>query len=251
VPVEEELDTELEFPGIPVFGIKHRVPRTPDIDAICSACAVLYPVLFKLLLGMENALQIEVDVAEATRASSLLRNSLRSPKARATFAAIDGVLSAYSATEVDTIEFSHRVQETERARLFEQLLADQDYRRMSHAGYQLGISNPASGATRAFGESARRILALPAWTDLLQRASRTLRSWSGLDLRESRSSGPDLSNIYLPPIFPAEVVRRRAQKSWLEVGPKALISGRQEESIQVDERWIIGEFDSRRKTGST
>lgn len=243
VPVEEELDKELSFSGIPVFGVSTQGPTPAPIDAIVHACACLYPAIFKLMLGMQYGLQIEIDLAEAARASSYLRKKLRSPKARGVFAIVAGVLSAYTVTELDTVEFSTRVLPRERARLLAQLLDEQDYRLMGHGGYQLGVPDLIGNALKAFAIYSRKLLELSTYRDALQSTSRSVQAVLVSPFTSLRSREPDLSGLYLPPVFSYHTVQRRAQESWLEIRPEPLLRRQPIEGLEVDKSWIVGEYE--------
>jgi hypothetical protein len=85
--------------------------------------AWIYPIVYKLYLGMLYGLHIEIDVEQGLSLCGRLREQLRSPDARAPFAVVAGLLSAYKETRIDTVTFSTKATYDQRTRRFEQLFS--------------------------------------------------------------------------------------------------------------------------------
>jgi hypothetical protein len=233
--VEEELDWQLEFADIPILCLKvERYQEDGERSRkIMHACAELYPIVFKLVLGMQYGLHVEINMEKALTECNYLRKALRSPKARGVFAMLAGVLSSYKSTSLNTIEFSARVLPTEHMRSLARLLDEPDYRLMSRGGYQLGIQDQIGNALRAFTTYSRKLLEESTCRNSLHSTTRSVRTafvdgFIPFDFGEL-----DPFSLYLPPIITYQDVRRRAQKCWLEARPEPLFPERQNEAVEI------------------
>jgi hypothetical protein len=226
-PIATELRSEFSFPGIPIVGISAKQDGEPldnepfDKMSFFRRCAGLYPALFKIILGMEHGLQIEVDLEQAKEALTFLRENLKTRGARDILAIISGLLSSYHSVPIDTIEPSRATN----SQMLQQLFADSSYQQMAIAAYDFGVAERVEMAKRIFEDSAKSLLDVSWLGGIIGPASRLLQLAKPRAQRNISNKLP--YGGFLPPILPFDLVRRRAQETWLRIEPTPIGAGLQ------------------------
>jgi hypothetical protein len=212
-PIEEEFRASLKFPPTPTFGLTFNESRLPRQLGITLAW--IYPIVYKLYLGMLYGLHIEIDVEQGLSLCGRLREQLRSPDARAPFAVVAGLLSAYKETRIDTVTFSTKATYDQRTRRFEQLFSMESYSGLSESAFDLGHPTRAETAEDRVSGASARVLSTQCGDGILSKSQLPLHNWSSKCC--SPELIPQLEHCYLPPVVPFDIVCRNAQKLWLKL----------------------------------
>jgi hypothetical protein len=248
--VEDELGVKLEFSELPVYGIScsyslaaaaDNAIRSPAAsDAILTACAHLYPALYKLVLGMQCGLHVEIDIPGTLERLEWLRKRLRSATARGVFSVVSGVLASYQSTTLDTMKFTHLALSHEHAPLLVRLIEDKDYAHLSRAGFDLGIAARRDTAAKDFSAYAAKLVNAPSWRNTLEMTSVSVQSASTSAVAHTGTPNSLYADTFLPPIVSHEHVRRAAEDAWLEARPAPLLPGGEPTEGVIERSFIPG-----------
>jgi hypothetical protein len=217
-PIEEEFDVSLEFPVAPMPGIVAS-GRQMDLN-LMDALATIYPLVYKLYLGMQYGLHIELDIPLALQLCRQVRGHLHSPAARGGFAVVAGLLSAYKQVAIDTVTFSTKVPYDERTRRFAELLTSESYAAMSASAFDLG-QPMRSDAVARLSDASARVLATEIAGSAIHAAHIPMQ------MVQRQCCPPDLlphlDDQYFPPVVPFGVARQNAYSLWLNLRPVPLM----------------------------
>lgn len=214
-PIAEELGLAMRGPSIAFRG------NNPG--EVENWAASLYFQLYPFLLGLEHRLQVDVDIDAMKKALELLRNRLRSQKARIVAAALTGLLSEYRSMSVPGLV---RVA-TPNAMLvsqFEDYLEDELYQAVSEGTFQLGFPERIAEARRRLGRLTKALVRGKTWKGIWKAGNYALTASTQLPPVDL-DVFPNANDRYLPPVASFRELIDRAESNWKRVGPPLIPLG--------------------------
>lgn len=220
--VRRRLDAFME-PILDEFPVKFPwgdyFPRAADpSDPAVGAVIATRRVLYKLLLGMEYHLQIDLNVARARHALLFLSQTLKSNDGRINVNRTMGLLKSYTETSVDSLDFVSQLPE-DRVREFEKLLDNELFQQLSRSGYYLGVPGKFKLAMHEITKLAK----------ILNRNRRAVFKFASapvsvvtgrlVDTGAAAELIPEGRPSYLPPIAWFSAARERAKASATPAAP--------------------------------
>jgi hypothetical protein len=217
--VFDECLTEIKFPETLIYGVSARFrQKTADSNNLLHACCALRFNLLKLLVAAQHQIAVELDRGSCISTISFLQSKLRSPTARASVAILRGVLDSYRPATIESFEVTSSASHDFR-NMFQTLLAQEEYRSMAAEAQAMGFPKRVTYALSEFNRSAQLLLRSSPFRTALQYATRMLELVFSIPAPDREHIDQFLGQHYLPPLLPLEVVRSRAQATWLRVNP--------------------------------
>jgi hypothetical protein len=209
-PMVEEFQVELDGPALLFRGNLSR--------EVQGSIAVIYFYLYTYLLGLENELQIDINLARFKQSISVLRKASRSPEFRATLAILAGILETYSKRSLTTFELRSTAPDR-LVTLFQEFIADETYREMSTHAHFLGFPIHLQRSMTLLGRLAKRLVTKPLFKDLVSLSSKGISTATSLPTPTSEMYETLLKNGYLPPIVSYGGAVQKAREAWALANP--------------------------------
>jgi hypothetical protein len=210
-PLAEELGLELEHGGLTIKG--HESSREAH-----TAFATFYFHLPMFLLGVKHELQIDVDIDGFKRSVQILRTSSRSSRTRATLAAFEGILATYRRLEVPGLVASSTAPD-HLVNLFQRLVEDETYRRLSETAHSLGTRRRASRSLQLMRRMVEDIATRKLFQQMFRVGTRAIETATTVPLPDSGIIVDLMHSRYLPVVVSLHEARLRASQLWREQAP--------------------------------
>lgn len=209
-PMADEFQVTLRGPGI-----EFRRALDPEVQ---RAIAVVYFYLYTYLLGLENELQIDINLGSFKESISVLRKASRNPEFRATLAILAGVLETYSPQSITTFELRSSAPDR-LVTLFQEFIADETYREMSTHTHLLGFPIHLQRSMTLLGRLAKQLVTKSPFKDLVNLSSKGISAATSLPIPTSEMYEPLLKTGYLPPIVSYGGAVQKAREAWALANP--------------------------------
>ena len=216
-------DRVIREPISHAFGVKRRgvgitfekkLPR--DVE---EALVYLEFSWYHFLVGLEYALQIDVDVNHLRQVLARLRAATRNLEARAVLATFSGVLATYQSSNVGAVTMlpSNAIQLAE---TFQRLIEDETYRSLSRQFHAMGFPQRLVAGAERIAVLTKRLVRKTAFKNVLNIGSIAVTAATQTPLPESDLGERLLRKRYLPPIVSLSPAMNRARQAWLVSGEK-------------------------------
>jgi len=191
---------------------RHVNESTTVISALCFG-------LHDFLLGIENHLQVDVDVELLSSATNIIRTQSRNPRTRANMAVLSGLFSSYQPTELE-VPVLRSCAPDRLVELFSQFVEDETYQRLSKEAYGFGtIPTHIERSRVVFARLARQIVMKPAFKNIMNLGSKMITAATHIPAPDSDLAVSVLSRGYLPPIASLSAAKEKAVASYERCNP--------------------------------
>ena len=204
-PIAEELDLKLD-PG--AIGYYKSLKKQ-----VITATANLYFGLHTFLLGIENQLQIDIDLPALQSSVHLLRQELRNPKGRGLVSVLEGLLATYKPVSIPATAIRSTAAD-QLIKLFEEFVQDETYCHLSEQSNKLGFPQRAKRATTLVGRYAKKLVSKPAFRKVADLSSKGITIATQVPLPDSEMCGALIPSGFLPPVVSLKKAMHSAHKQW-------------------------------------
>lgn len=213
-PIAEEFDLKLDRGAIGYY----KSLKKP----VSNASKVLYFSLYAFLLGIENQLQIDIDLPAFQFSVHLLRQELRNPKGRGLVSMLEGLLATYEPVSITTTTIRSTAAE-QLIKLFEEFVQDETYCYLSEQSNKLGFPQRAKRAITLVGRYAKKLVTKPAFRNVADLSAKGITIATQVPLPDSEMCETLISSGFLPPVVSLENAMHSAHKLWQTQKPEIVL----------------------------
>ena len=166
-----------------------------------------------MTLGLNNSVQIELDIGTARASTRALRECTRRPISRAILASIEGFFSYYEEVEFSAFTPPKNAPKAMVA-LFDRLMNDPQYTEYSEAVAMLSGVRQRSHALSRIREVGRAIASSEFAARGWNYVAKVINVWTGVPIPDSNTLSGLVSDKALPTIIDLQQARQRALGMW-------------------------------------
>ena len=212
-PLSEEFKLEIK-----VSSVRSKISNNsnPEVsEAILHFVHYLYP----FLIGIENNLQIDLNISEFILASNKLRQLCRSSESRTHIAMIEGLLSTYNENEIDSLYPRLTGDRPELMKLFYDFLHEKEYLMYSEQNFSLGFPKKLKRAKLKIKHLVKTLMEKEKFKILYDYSSKLVKVATKIPLPDSNAAQSLLKKQYLPPVISLGEIMLNAERNWAHLRP--------------------------------
>lgn len=214
-PIAEEFDIEFSPDK---FIFKEGLPKELSIK-LPKAIMKLYLNIYRFLLGLENQLQIDIDLESSKRAIATLLRSSRNPDSRANLATFSGIFETYAPQTVDSLVLRSGAPE-QLISIFQEFLEDETYKHMSVQAHYLGFPAHLRRSVVILGRLAKKLITKAPFKAIVNLSSKGISAATSLPIPDSEMYASLINTGYFPPIVSYKEAAQKAKERFAEQHPQ-------------------------------
>lgn len=217
-------------------GTKYHFPKTMSQD-IKRKVSLIHRTLLQLATGFNHNLQVGVFPASVQAAIRSLRGSLHQTNSRIVLAQLEGILAVYEDVTFESPQ-PPTVAPVELVSLFDRLVNDPDYLKLSDAVSKIAAPQTRTAALSMAREWGRKFLSNSVFAKGWNYAGKAVKAWTGTPVPEADALMTIVSGKQFPLLVDLRTARKRAVTSWrttVNSRPPLSASGSEYEGVS----WIM------------
>lgn len=241
--VEREAVSRLLYPVRAELGLKEskdgkglRFPKEMPRDAQYNV-RLVHKTLFQFAVGFNHGIQVGIYPSTVQSAIRSLRKSLHDNNGRAILAQIEGLLSVYQDVPFESPR-PPAASPPELVSLFDRLLNDPNYLRMSEAVSEIGEPQNRKAALSKVREWGRKLISNAVFAKGWDYTGKAVKAWTGAPLPEADTLLTIVTGKQFPLLVDLREARKRAVLTWqdkIKTSPPLSSSGDEYEGVS----WIV------------
>jgi hypothetical protein len=225
-PVQEEFQvrlTKTDSPGEYALGVERDVS-----EELRQAIPTLFFLFRTFVFGLENELQIELDLDSIKQATNTIRRNSQSPETRMNLAHLSGLFEAYEQQNITSLGIVPKAYD-ENIAIFQELIEDQIYKNISQQSHSLGIPSLLQKAKSNIKRLSKQLITKTPYKQILTLSSKIFTAATGIPAIDSDWAASFLKKKYLPPIITFDKAIHKAHEAWKSsdhqpIAPKGFFS---------------------------
>jgi hypothetical protein len=186
------------------------------------AIGTLYLSLYDFLVGLENELQIDIDLPSTRASIATVRRSSRNPNSRANLAILSGILESYQLRTPDSLVLRSSAPDR-LVSVFQEFIQDETYRLLSTQTHSLGFPAHLQRSLIILGRLAKQIAAKERFRQLVCVGSRVIAAATHVPVPDDETFAHLVRKGYLPPIVSLDKAFQKAKEAWKSAAPDLVV----------------------------
>lgn len=212
--------------------------QTSKIEDKNTVDAAVNLVLYinKLIIGIDNKLQLDLDFSRFQDSVTHLRSVAHEPECRARLSIIDGVLSSYKSFQSEFLLYrptnDHNI-----AELFFEIVHDDYYRQLSKSVWNYGFTDLCKEAFETVRRHVRDLVNHSKYCEVFNLGTRSVTVATDAPMPDSDAVSKLFGRGYLPPVIQLDSIIEKAHEIWKIANPDP------RPPKMLDEKFRDAEFD--------
>lgn len=209
-PIQKEFGVRLsptDHPGI----IDLIIERADVSDELRMALINLFFNLRTFILGIENELQIKIDLNMMQRATDIVRINTENPEARLMLASLFGLFNTYEQHNITSLGITSTYYK-ENLEKFEKLIDDQIYKNMSQQSHSLGFPAKLKKSKTTLKQLTKQILTKSPYKQIAKISTKIISAVTHFPF-EIEWISSFFKKPYMPPIITFDRAIQKAQEA--------------------------------------
>jgi hypothetical protein len=210
-PIQREFEIRLrrtDHQGV----LALHIGRKDVSDELRHALATLFFDLRTFLIGIQNELQIQMDLNKIKRATDIVRLNIQNPEARFMLASLLGLFNTYEEhdiTSIGIIPTDYRIN----LENFEKLVNDQIYKNMSQESHRLGFPEKLHKSKMALKQYTKQVVTKSPYKEIATISTKIITAVTNLPF-EIDWLAALFKKPFMPPIITFDKAIQKAHAAW-------------------------------------